>query len=178
MKVYLAGPDVFHPQARAIAAAKKALCARAGLEALFPLDSVIEADPDEPKPILARKIFLSNRAMIEACAAVLANLTPFRGPSVDPGTAMEIGLAYGLGKRVIGYSNVGETFAARTRAFLRLRADECEVEDFGPLTDNLMIDGAVERIFACDAGPDRLWTDLASFEAALGALSPPRQAFA
>jgi nucleoside 2-deoxyribosyltransferase len=38
MRVYLAGPEVFLPDALAIAAAKKRLCAAHGLEGVFPLD--------------------------------------------------------------------------------------------------------------------------------------------
>ena len=38
MKIYLAGPDVFLPEAEAMAAAKKQLCAAHGFEGVFPTD--------------------------------------------------------------------------------------------------------------------------------------------
>jgi nucleoside 2-deoxyribosyltransferase len=38
MMLYLAGPDIFMPDAKAIGDRKKALCARHGFEGLYPLD--------------------------------------------------------------------------------------------------------------------------------------------
>jgi nucleoside 2-deoxyribosyltransferase len=170
MKIYLAGPDVFHPQALALGLAKKSLVARAGHQALYPLDSDHEADAaHQPLPQAAKAIFQSNRRMIEAADAVLANLTPFRSPSADAGTVWEAGFAAGLGKPVYGYSNVATSFAARTRAFLETRADGMDVEDFGLQSDNLMIHHGLAGFFAHEAPADALWTDLTSFAAALGA---------
>ena len=84
MRIYLAGPDVFFPDAQARAEAKKALVRAAGHEPLFPLDVVLDVDfENDPKPLLAEAIFASNRALIEAADVVLANLTPFRAPSAD-----------------------------------------------------------------------------------------------
>ena len=42
MRVYLAGPDVFLPNAAAIGAAKVALARRYGFEGLFPLDNALD----------------------------------------------------------------------------------------------------------------------------------------
>ena len=41
-RVYLAGPDVFLPDALAVGEAKKRLCADHGLEGVFPLDNPID----------------------------------------------------------------------------------------------------------------------------------------
>ena len=117
----------------------------------------------------AEAIFTSNVAMIRAADAVLANLTPFRGPSADAGTVWEVGYAAGLGKKVIGYSNVAAPFALRTRAFVGA-GDGLDIEDFGLPSDNLMIHFALSAFFAHDARPEALWTDLTSFDAALAAL--------
>ena len=38
------------------------------------------------------------------CDAIVANMTPFRGPSMDAGTCYEMGLAKGLGKLVVGWT--------------------------------------------------------------------------
>ena len=43
-KVYLAGPDVFFPDAREVFTWKKEICWNAGLEGMSPLDN--EQDPD------------------------------------------------------------------------------------------------------------------------------------
>ncbi len=168
MKLYLAGPDVFLPDADAIGDAKRARIAAAGGIALWPLDTVLETDPEtHPKPLVARAIFDANRALIEQADALLANLTPFRGPSADPGTVWELGFAYALGKPIFGYSNVAADFATRTRAFLARSADEMAVEDLELPSDNLMIHFGLAGFFAVEAAD--IWRDLAAFEQALAA---------
>ena len=42
MKIYLAGPDVFLPDAVEIGRRKAAICARHGLTGLYPLDNAID----------------------------------------------------------------------------------------------------------------------------------------
>ena len=42
MKIYLAGPDVFLPDAMEIGRRKAAICARHGLTGLYPLDNAID----------------------------------------------------------------------------------------------------------------------------------------
>jgi nucleoside 2-deoxyribosyltransferase len=175
MRVYLAGPEVFLPDALEVAAAKKRVCAAHGLEGVFPLDPPPAAPPAE-RPYWMR-IYLGNEAHIRSCGALIANLTPFRGPSADVGTVYELGFMRALGRPVAGYSNAGAAFLARTQAFLgaaaRPRGDggfedseRMGLEDFG-LGDNLMVDGGIaaaggvfERV---DVAGDR-WRDLSAFE--------------
>lgn len=168
MFVYLAGPDVFLPDAMAVGRAKAEICREAGLQALYPLDAELELDWETtPKPVLAQAIFQSNCAMIARADAVLANLTPFRGPSADAGTVWEVGYAHAMGKPVFGYSNVAAAFAARTRAFVASRPDGLQVEDFDLQSDNLMLHFALTGFYSTDA--PELWSDLASFRAAVAA---------
>jgi len=94
MRAYLAGPDVFRPDALAWAETARALCRAHGVEALIPLDGNA-AD--------AVGIYQQNIAMIHAADVVLANLNAFRGAEPDSGTCFEVGFALALGKRVIGY---------------------------------------------------------------------------
>ena len=111
---YLAGPDVFRPDARERGAALKALCARCGFEGLFPLDQDVPAhlvDPGEQ----ARWIYRANIALIERADAVLANLDFFRGPEPDSGTCFEVGYAVAKGKPVFGYLPEDGSFAQRIR---------------------------------------------------------------
>lgn len=175
MRVYLAGPEVFLPDALEVAAAKKRVCAAYGLEGVFPLDPPPAAPPAE-RPYWMR-IYLGNEAHIRSCGALIANLTPFRGPSADAGTVYELGFMRALGRPVLGYSNAGSEFLARTRAFLgdaaRPRADGgfedadgMGLEDFG-LGDNLMIDGGIEAaggVFERAAAAGDRWRDLGGFE--------------
>src|SRR5262249_18259732 len=144
LSVYLAGPAVFRSDADAHGASLKQLCTAKGLEPLWPLDN-------EPKSSstadIAREIRQMNCAMIDRAAAVIADISPFRGPNMDPGTAFEIGYAIALKKPVFVYTGApGKTLLDRTKAAFELRkigekhfdADGMEVENFG-LHENLMI---------------------------------------
>jgi nucleoside 2-deoxyribosyltransferase len=88
-KLYLAGPEVFLPEALAIAARKKHLCRLHGFEGLFPLNH--EIAPSGKGETLDRLIYAANIAMIRGADAAILNLTPFRGPSADAGTIFELG---------------------------------------------------------------------------------------
>ena len=182
MRVYLAGPEVFLPDALEVAAAKKRICAEHGLEGVFPLDPPPQAPPAE-RPYWMR-IYLGNEAHIRSCGALIANLTPFRGPSADAGTVFELGFMRALGRPVMGYSNAAADFLDRTRRFLggeaRPRpdggwedAEAMGLEDFG-LADNLMIDGGIAAAGTAfdrhDAAGDR-WRDLTGFERCVARLA-------
>ena len=52
------------------------------------------------------QISAGNEELIRSCRLLIANLTPFRGPSADVGTAYEIGFARALKLPVYAYSNV------------------------------------------------------------------------
>ena len=145
LTAYLAGPDVFLADAVAVGRRKREICARHGIEAHYPLDNEVEGGDARS---VAMTISRLNEELVARCDIVLANLTPFRSPSVDPGTAFEIGFARALGKRIYGYSAATSTLLERTQAFFGLAGDAktdpqgCAMENFG-LTDNLMIDGAI-----------------------------------
>lgn len=187
MKVYLAGPDVFLPDAAAMAAEKKRLCALHGLEGVFPTDP--RPDPAaDAAPDLWYAIYLRNEAHIRACDALVANLTPFRGPSADAGTVYELGFMRALGRPVMGYSNDAGDFASRTLRFLGnqvsrnaegrwVDGEGLALEEFG-LTDNLMIDGGIRAASGSlvrRAVPEASrWSDLTGFEACLEALAALR----
>lgn len=124
---YLAGPEVFLSDAAAIGAAKKEICGRHGLQGLFPGD--IPAPDVSPEG--ARLLFRGAVEMMDRADLIIANMTPFRGVSIDAGTAVEIGYMYAHGRPVFGYTNDGDPYAAR------VTPDGTSVEPFG-LTDNLM----------------------------------------
>lgn len=94
MKIYLAGPDVFRPDALYWAESARALLAQHGHQALTPLDN---------EETTAAGIFKANLALITEADAIIANLNPFRGAEPDSGTCFEVGCAIALGKRVIAY---------------------------------------------------------------------------
>ena len=102
--VYLAGPDVFLPEAGSHASEQKALCREHGFEPRHPLDQTELSSPG---------IFRTNVSLIRNADAVVANLNPFRGAEVDSGTAFEIGFAAALGKPVVGYVSQPENLMQR-----------------------------------------------------------------
>jgi nucleoside 2-deoxyribosyltransferase len=171
--VYLAGPDVFLPDAFEIGRRKVAICARHGLTGLYPLDNTV----DLAARTASREIFRGNEAMMDRSDAIIANLTPFRGPGADAGTVYELGYMTGRGKLCLAYSNDPSVYADRTRRFTAVRGEAAgrlvdseglTVEDFG-LSDNLMMIHALE-LHGCPLvtphdAPADIWHELASFEA-------------
>jgi nucleoside 2-deoxyribosyltransferase len=171
-KIYLAGPDVFLPDALEVGRRKAELCADHGLQGLFPLDNAVALAAHDA----SLQIFQGNEAMMNDADAIIANLTPFRGPSADAGTVYELGYMAGRGKLVLGYSNDPANYVARVRQFetvesrdgLLIGADGLAVEDFG-LADNLMLIHCLDLhgapLVTPNAAPADLWHDLASFTA-------------
>jgi nucleoside 2-deoxyribosyltransferase len=145
---------------------KKAICAGYRLTGVSPLDALADEPAAWAEVAEWRRIALRNEAHIRSCAAVIANLTPFRGPSADAGTIYEIGFARGLGLKVFGYATVAEGFLDRTLAAFPgawWDPDGLLVEQFG-LFDNLMIEGALaENGGLLREAADR-WRDLTVFE--------------
>jgi nucleoside 2-deoxyribosyltransferase len=183
-KIYLAGPDVFLPKPLEMSRRKKEICARYGLTGLFPLDN--EIDPAAKGASL--EIFRANREMMDNAKAIIANLTPFRGPSADAGTIYELGYMAGCGKLCLGYSNDPSLYAERVAKFTAIKksgknlidAADLTIENFG-LADNLMMIHALE-LHGCPLIVPRMaladiWHDLTSFEAcvrlAAERLAPP-----
>lgn len=112
-RIYLAGPDVFRPDATEHGRALVALCASHGFTGVFPLDE--SPAGDLPPQLLATRIYQANIAHIEACDAVVANLDFFRGPEPDSGTCFEVGYAVARGKPVVGYIPEDGSLAQRIR---------------------------------------------------------------
>jgi nucleoside 2-deoxyribosyltransferase len=136
--VYLAGPDVFLPNAKAEGKRKCDFLLSQGIRGLFPLDNELPESEE-----IAHEIFLGNVALINRSDLLLANIVPFRGPSLDPGTAWEIGYAYARGIPVICYGSTA-TYLERCRV-LGLESgnvgwdhEGLQIEDFGE-QENLMI---------------------------------------
>ncbi|MCI4677923.1 nucleoside 2-deoxyribosyltransferase [Rhodoblastus acidophilus] len=147
-KIYLAGPEVFLPNAREIGLRKKILCEEFGFVGLYPLDQ----DHAAPGETADAKIFAGNVALMRDADAGIFNLSPFRGVNADPGTAFELGFFAALGKPVFAYSNHAAPLFDRVAAAHGVHGapdgDYCDargllIENFGN-ADNLMLDGALK----------------------------------
>jgi nucleoside 2-deoxyribosyltransferase len=172
-RIYLAGPEVFFPNAVEQGAEKKRLCAEFGFEGVFPLDNEIEGINALALQERARRISHGNERLMRSCDLLIANCTPFRSVSMDVGTAFEIGFMQALGKPVLGYSNTPADYAARVRdaasfasAIWDKQSNAADIEDFG-LAENLMIAVAIREAsgqFVTQEVPaDLMLSDLTGF---------------
>ncbi len=176
--LYLAGPDRDYPEAEALIARKRALCASLDLSARLAGDEVrLSANAGE---LQAREIYAGALANLRACDAVVANLTPWRGPACDPATAFEVGFASALGKPVLAYLNVEDEedadYRSRVEAWLGAMPDGsgvwrdangCAVEDLD-LPETPLLWAEARRLFVI-VTPDPLG-DLTGLELCLEAL--------
>lgn len=182
LKIYLAGPDVFLPDFGAsVFARKKALCEAYGCQGLSPLDNDTALDGLQPFD-QGMAIYRANTAIMTRCDAVIAHMTPFRGVGMDSGTAFEMGYMRALGKPVLGYTNVTETFASRTQRYYEAgifeRVDPwtagTAIERF-EMADNLMMVGAVKdsgfEVVATLVDSGQELSDTAGFETCLRLLT-------
>ena len=171
MNVYLAGPDVFLPDALEVGRQKTEICRRHGLTGLYPLDNVVDREATDA----SLRIFKANEAMMDQADAIIANLTPFRGPGADGGTVYELGYMAARGKFCLGYSNDPTLYADRVRRSTKVTArsgrlvdaDGLTVEDFGQ-NDNLMMIHALDLhgapLVLPREKPVDIWHDLTAFE--------------
>jgi len=154
-KIYLAGPEVFLKDPIAVGEKLKKICAEYGLEGRFPMDAQLDLTGKRDSEV-GLAIYEADIGLLRSCDAVVANMAPFRGPSMDVGTAFEMGAAIGLGLPVFGYSDncwtyrekVAEHFGHNTitkdKEGKYWAPDTMQVEDSG-FIDNLMMIGSVNN---------------------------------
>ena len=127
LRLYLAGPEVFRPDAVAEGERLAALCRQVGAEGLFPLHA---------EGVDIRQACID---MIEEADALVANISPFRGVHMDPGTAFEIGYAEARGKPVFIWSDDLRPLVERVPAGADGRDGEGNLVEDGGRPENLMI---------------------------------------
>ena len=176
LRIYLAGPDVFLPDPLGAGRLKRAMTERHGLIGLYPLDAQLDLSGLE-KVRQAQRISSANEGLMREADCLIANLTPFRGVSMDSGTAFEVGFMRALGRPVFGYTNVVADYTYRVQQF-RSRSIpsgdgdrmDIEVEDFAG-AENLMITAAIEasggEVVRTAVAAGREIEDLRGFEACL-----------
>lgn len=176
--VYLAGPERWTANARELGERQRQICEAAGVEPLFWADwETLARDGSE---VEARQIYASALAMIRKSDAVVANLTPWRGPSAHPGVAFEVGFASALKKPVFAFINLADEDDAEYRGRVeRLQgasmhesglwfdAEGAEIEDFG-LPETVMLWAEARQVY-CIVTPDPL-ADLTGLELCLEAM--------
>jgi nucleoside 2-deoxyribosyltransferase len=176
LRAYLAGPDIFLPDAETWAGRKKSVCARYGLTGVSPLDEMPDAASEWAGLPEWQCIAQRNEVLIRSCDLMIANLTPFRGPSADVGTVYEVGFMRALGRPVFGYATTAVGFTQRTLNFARAvrapngtwrDAEGLLIEQFG-LFDNLMIEAGIlasgGALVVEEIAMEHRWTDLSVLE--------------
>ncbi|MBZ2168036.1 nucleoside 2-deoxyribosyltransferase [Marinobacter sp. F4216] len=144
-RIYLAGPEVFLPQTEhaSILKQKLTLLQQAGFEGVDPLDTKLEFGASEAPRERGFRIYRANQHLMDSCDAIIANLTPFRGISADPGTVFEVGYMIGQGKPACGFTGDARRYYQRAGSTDYDQHGHA-IENFD-LEDNLMIScGIVE----------------------------------
>lgn len=102
-KIYIAGPDVFLPNASEVLNQKKDICTKYNMIGLSPMDQFLRLQETYQGLELAQKIYEYDVKLIEDCDIIVANCNPFRLALVDDGTSYEIGHGRAIGKTIYGY---------------------------------------------------------------------------
>lgn len=170
MRIYLAGPDVFLPDPSKIARLKQDICQKHGFVGAFPLDSGLDLSNLSPFEA-GIAIYNSNIELMDSCDLIVANMTPFRSPSMDVGTAFEMGYMAAKGKPVFGYTNDARLYPDRVVAATPgLDENGLAIESF-EMSDNLMMEGAIFTgggvLIRQQTPTGFYYTDLKAFESAV-----------
>lgn len=137
--VYVAGPDVFYPNAKELADNARELGVKYGLKSLIPIDNEIVGDFKTPTE-LSEEIYRKNVEMIDRAAITIANISPFRGPSADSGTVWEIG--YSVGKNMVVFAFTDDMSEYKSR----VSKDDTNIVENFKLTEVGIIANAVHSI--------------------------------
>jgi len=112
-KIYLAGFDVFYPNAIEVLDEKKKLCEAYGFTGLTPLDNKVDFSQSKEK--IREVIYKGNVELMREADILCVNLNAFRHGEPDPGTVFEIGYGVALGKEVYIYVDSTDTMLEKTR---------------------------------------------------------------
>ena len=149
-KAYLAGTEIFYPDSRQTGERYHRLCEKYGIDGIYPPDIA----PEDEYPEYVKKddslhesevqMFTHDLNHIRRCDIIIANLNDYRGNEPDSGTAVECGIAWGLGKRCFAFIDDARPMQERFKGVTKTLPDGrlrdkngASIEDFG-LPLNLM----------------------------------------
>lgn len=152
-KAYLAGTEIFYPDSRLTQERYHRLCEKYGITGLYPADEA----PEDEYPEYEKKddslhesevqMFTHDLNHIRRCDIIIANLNDYRGNEPDSGTAVECGIARGLGKRCFAFIDDAREMKQRFKGVVKTLPDGrlrdkngAHLEDF-ELPLNLMFCG-------------------------------------
>lgn len=177
--VYLAGPEVFLPDPIGAGVTKKAKIKELNqkydwpfnLVGLYPMDNQIENFNHDFNTGIA--IYKANIELMQKANFVTANMIRFRGPSMDVGTAFEMGYMEGLNKPVFAYydaepfygkSEKPSIYKEKVRKYYPVSKERQDTDVFGQSIENFEMADNLMMIGSIDADNHRI---AASFEAAI-----------
>lgn len=120
LKVYIAGPMVFYPDAAQRFLEMKRILSDCGLEGCAPLDNQLGLETATPGRELARAIYQADEGLMRKVDGAIFNIDPFRrGTEMDPGTAFEVGYCKALGLPLVGWTVDARSYPEKVRSFMR-----------------------------------------------------------
>jgi len=143
-KVYITGPFIYDPEYKIYASKLKITCEEFGFEPVFPIEHD-SSDYDTPLDN-AYDVYKTTLDVLQTVDAVIVDVRPWRGVSVDAGAAFIMGIAAQREIPVVSYTDDSMTTYLE-RVMLKHDTALIDakwidkygvVEDFG-LNDNLMI---------------------------------------
>ncbi len=165
--IYLAGPEVFLPDPIGAGASKKSTIEQLNkannwpfkLVGLYPMDNEIEDFAPDYKTGI--KIYHANIALMEQAHFVVANMVRFRGPSMDVGTAFEMGYMASARKPVFAYYDAQpfygkaeqpSLYVDRVAQFYPVSEDKEGVDIHGQSIENFKMEDNLMMIGSLDEG--------------------------
>jgi len=143
-RIYLAGPDVFFPDAVRIFRDMQGHCARLGMQGMPPSDGGLASGFRGSGEALAQRIYEGNIALIRQADGVLANLMSFRGHEPDSGTVFEVGYAIALGKPVVAYGVPEGSYLDRVATLIPCARDSAGMTR--EVHSGVMVEGLGQRL--------------------------------
>ena len=128
-KAYLAGTEIFYPNTLETQEKYHKLCEKYGIIGYYPSDP---PPVDEFKDYVAKddsphemelQCFIHDANHIRRSDIIIANLNPYRGEEPDSGTAVECGIAYGLGLRCFAFLDDARPRVERFKGVKKTRED-------------------------------------------------------
>lgn len=133
-KAYLAGTEIFYPDSEKTQAEYHKLCEKYGIIGYYPPDVAPEDEfkdyvqKDDTLHEMEYALFTHDLNHIKRTDIIIANLNDYRGNEPDSGTAVECGIAYGMGHRCFAFLDDARCMKERFKGVTKQRAD-------GTLTD-------------------------------------------
>ncbi len=128
-KAYLAGTEIFYTDSEETQKKYHALCDKYGILGFYPSD---EAPEDEYKEYVKKddsihemevQLFTHDLNHIKRTDIIIANLNDYRGNEPDSGTAVECGIAWGMGHRCFAFIDDARPMKQRFKGVTKERED-------------------------------------------------------